>query len=184
MEKIVLLAGTAGQGMQSTGLLLSQAAAKEGKEVCCYRVLSGSRRSGITYCYLTVSDERIGAPERAKCDCVVMNHEECVPYFFNHVLPGGMQCLNSDYCNADIPETGFPTAKVSFSSLAIEAGSVKTMSVVTMGFVNAAVNLVSEENAKAALKEKFGAKPALLEMNIRAYDAGAEAARKFKEANQ
>lgn len=179
MEKIVLLAGVAGQGMQSTGLLLSQAAVKEGKDVCCYRVLSGSRRSGITYCYLTISDDRIGAPERSKCDCVVMNHEQCVPYFFDHVLPGGMQCLNSDYCSKNVPESEVPTAWVSFSHLAIEAGSVKTTSVVTMGFVNEAIGIASERSAKEALQEKFKAKPQLLEINLRAYDAGAKAAREF-----
>lgn len=179
MEKIILLAGAAGQGMQSTGLLLSQAAVKEGREVCCYRVLSGSRRAGITYCYLTVSDDRIGAPERTNCDCVVMNHAQCVPYFYNHVLPGGFQCLNMDYCDKDVPEATAPTAWVSFSSLAIEAGSVKATSVVTMGFVNEAMGIASEKSAKEALQEKFQAKPQLLEINLRAYDAGAKAAREF-----
>ena len=74
---------------------------------------------------------------------------------------------------------GFTQILLPVSEIAVEVGSVRSVNMVMLGAVIAKTKLLKRETIMAVLEETMGRKkPELLEFNIKAFNAGYEAAGK------
>ena len=95
------------------------------------------------------------------------------------VAPGGMLFTNASLVENPGTAEGFTQILLPVSEIAVEVGSVRSVNMVMLGAVIAKTKLLKRETIMAVLEETMGRKkPELLEFNIKAFNAGYEAAGK------
>ena len=102
-------------------------------------------------------------------------YEQCL----HGVAPGGMLFTNASLVENPGTAEGFTQILLPVSEIAVEVGSVRSINMVMLGAVIAKTKLLKRETIMAVLEETMGRKkPELLEFNIKAFNAGYEAAGK------
>lgn len=178
MELSMFLAGVGGQGMQSVGKSLIKAADVSGLEITYSPLYTFEKRGGLSSCYVNIADETIGSPRKEKFDVVVAMDNNTAAQFGPMTKDGGTLVLNSTLVTqAPTVSKKITVIEKPFLDMAIELGSDKVISSVVLGFVAGYTGIIPDlEQVKnvgmAALKKK----PALWDMNVKAFDVGAAAA--------
>ena len=181
MEKSVLMGGFGGQGVQTCGKLLIYTTAEQDMIATFYSQYGGAMRGGTSNCTVITSDEEIGAPNKKNVDYVVAFNIPSFKKFEERIVPGGTMIANSTVISEDMATRDdinyvfFPATQI-----AEDVGNVKTLNVVMLGFFCEYSGMVSTDAAKAVVADKMGKKPALLELNKKAFDIGVAEAKKAK----
>ena len=177
MERSVVFAGFGGQGLLFAGQVLAQAAMDEGREVLWIPSYGPEMRGGTASCTVIISEEQVGSPVVDRPDVAVVLNPPSHAKFARTVAPNGVIVTNSTLVDAragrdDVSEIALP-----LSELAAAAGDPRLVSVVALGVVAARTGLVLPISVHRALTEIVGRKrPAILEADLAAFDAGLRAA--------
>ena len=177
MERSVIFAGFGGQGLLFAGQILAQAAMDEGREVLWIPSYGPEMRGGTASCTVIISEEQVGSPVVYRADVAVVLNPPSHAKFARTVAPNGVLVTNSTLVDArsdrdDISEIALP-----LSELAAVAGDPRLVSVVALGVVAARTGMVLPTSVHRALVEIVGRKrPAALEADLAAFDAGLRAA--------
>ncbi len=177
MERSVIFAGFGGQGLLFAGQILAQAAMDEGREVLWIPSYGPEMRGGTASCTVIISEEQVGSPVVDRADVAVVLNPPSHAKFARTVAPNGVLVTNSTLVDArsdrdDISEIALP-----LSELAAVAGDPRLVSVVALGVVAARTGMVLPTSVHRALVEIVGRKrPAALEADLAAFDAGLRAA--------
>lgn len=91
----IILAGFGGQGILTSGKILIDIAAREGKNVSWTSSYGAEMRSGTASCSVVISDEEIGSPYPTKLDILVVMNEPSYEKFIGDVRDGGYVLINS-----------------------------------------------------------------------------------------
>lgn len=80
MDKAVkiALAGEGGQGVQSVAMILTEAAAMEGKEILYIPNFGVEQRGGVSIAFVQIGDQKIGAPKFKTGDIVIALSDRAV----------------------------------------------------------------------------------------------------------
>jgi 2-oxoglutarate ferredoxin oxidoreductase subunit gamma len=177
MERSVIFAGFGGQGLLFAGQILAQAAMDEGREVLWIPSYGPEMRGGTASCTVILSEEQVGSPVVERADVAVVLNPPSHAKFAHTVAPNGVIVTNSTLVDArsgrdDVSEIALP-----LSELAAAAGDPRLVSVVALGVVAARTGMVLPTSVHRALVEIVGRKrPAILEADLAAFDAGLRAA--------
>lgn len=180
MELTMFLAGVGGQGMQSVGKSFIKAADAVGLNITYSPLYTFEKRGGLSSCYVNVSDKRIGSPRKEKFDLVMAMDNVTAAQFGFMTKHGGALVLNSTLVT-EIPEIS-SDVKIHtqpFLDMALELGSEKVISSLALGYIAQLSGLFSDinivlETGMSSLKKK----PALWEINEKAFRLGVSAAKK------
>lgn len=181
MERSVLMGGFGGQGVQTCGKLLIYTTAEEDKIATFFSQYGGAMRGGTSNCTVITSDEEIGDPNKTYVDYVCAFNVPSFRKFESRIAPGGTMIANSTVIDEsmetrdDINYVYFPATRI-----AEDLGNLKTLNVVMFGFYCEYSGMVSVETAKSVVEKRMGKKPALLELNKKAFDTGVAEAKKAK----
>ncbi len=178
MQNEVQFAGFGGQGIMLIGKILAHAAMEEGYEVSWVPSYGPEMRGGTAYCTVVISDQPIGSPVIKNPRHLVAMNRPSLEKFSPAVQAGGTVFINGSLIPVgsgrdDVDELNVPVVEI-----AKELGNVKTANIIALAAFVARSGIVSMDALKASVKEEFSQKQKLIPLNMKAIEAGIEAAKK------
>ena len=170
-----MFSGSGGQGSALMAKLVCEGAMRENLKVVMTQTYGIEQRGGDSTAFIIISDEAIGSPIVENDATIAVALSQCL----HGVAPGGMLFTNASLVENPGTAEGFTQILLPVSEIAVEVGSVRSVNMVMLGAVIAKTELLKRETIMAVLEETMGRKkPELLEFNIKAFNAGYEAAGK------
>jgi len=178
MHQGIRISGFGGQGVISAGVLLAQAGLLENKHVSWFPAYGAEMRGGTANCSVVISSDEVATPVVSRPETVIVMNEPSLAKFKPMVKPGGLMIINSSLVNSKPKRTDIKVIYVQCNKIAEELGTTKIANMVALGAFSGATGAVSIEAISKALTKVFKrAKPEIIELNVKALQKGAEAAR-------
>lgn len=174
MLQELIFSGIGGQGAQSIGKLLANAAHKEGKEIMWRPAFRGQMRGGISNCIITISDEPITFPITNQYDAAIVLNGPALKHYEPLVKKGGIlvwECTNTREAvtRDDIQIYGIPAYRIALDELK----NAKVMNMIMLGVLLNIYPLVKKETVIAELRETIPARHHdLLQLDEQAIELG------------
>ena len=173
MEITVFVAGSGGHGIQNLGKTLVQAALLNNKLATCYPRYGIEKRGGYSSCYLVFSDEEIGNVKKSRSDVVIVIDQRAFNMFAKTVKPGGCLVVNSSTIKSGETPDGCRRIDYPIIDMALELGNLKATSTLIVGLICGIPGLFEDKDAvRKSIEDKWASKPAVLDMNLKAFDEG------------
>ena len=173
----VRLAGTGGQGAILAGILLAEAAIRDGKNVAQTQSYGPEARGGASRSEVIISDGEIHYPKVIQAHITLCMSQEACDRYGSQMRQGGLLILDADHV------TRAPTTRavrVAMTDLARKvAGREIVANVVGLGVLVGLTGIVSREAIEAAIRERVPR--GTEEVNLKALAAGLEAAERVRE---
>jgi len=170
MKKQIIIAGFGGQGVQSLGMFIAYSAIKINLEVTFLPSYGPEMRGGTSNCSVVVSDKPVASPIIASPDIVIAMNKPSLFKFEGKVAKGGSIIVNGS--DDKVARTDISAQYLDANALALKAGNIKTANIVALGAFTKLSNLFDAETVKSVIREKFAKKPALVDINLLAFDLG------------
>ena len=173
----IILSGFGGQGILFLGKMIALAGMIDGKEVSWIPSYGPEMRGGTANCSVVVSDRRIGTPVVTRPNVLVAMNRPSLEKFESTMQPGGHLLINKTLIEIPHTRQDIDVTYLEITGLAGELGNPRLANVVALGGLIGRVGLVSRDAVIEALKKELsGKKAALLDLNLKALDAGQQAA--------
>lgn len=167
----VILAGSGGQGLVLSAIMLAEAALLEGRNVAQTQSFGIATRGGLSLAEVIIDDGEIVFQQVRRPDAVLALTEEAarkyepwtaqgVPLFYDSTLAGGRRGAQAH---------GHP-----FTQLASDLGSVASVNILALGTVVARTGLVRLSSLQQVVQRRFRGAAAAL--NLKMLAAGGELA--------
>ncbi|GAB4431109.1 MAG: 2-oxoacid:acceptor oxidoreductase family protein [Anaerolineales bacterium] len=173
MQKEIIIAGFGGQGVLFAGQVLAYAALDTGKEVTWIPSYGPEMRGGTANCTVVVADEEIGSPLVQNPPAVIALNLPSFDKYESLVQPGGVLVVNESMIDRKAQRDDITVIYVPGNEVAEEAGDRRLLNMVMVGALLAAFDVLSIDDAKAALKAHLPARhQKLIPNNFAAMDKG------------
>ncbi|MCB2189521.1 MAG: 2-oxoacid:acceptor oxidoreductase family protein [Deltaproteobacteria bacterium] len=180
-----IFAGFGGQGVLLMGYLWALAAMEEGKNVTYLPSYGAEVRGGTANCTVVVSEEEIASPVASSPDFLVVMNNPSLMRFANMVAAGGTILANSSLVHDRVNREDLAEVRLAVNDLAHELGEDRSANVVMLGALAQVSGAVSLDTLKESLaRTGLGKKPPVLELNRKALEVGAEAARRVMQGEK
>jgi len=168
----VRLAGTGGQGAVLAGILLAEAAVRDGKNVTQTQSYGPEARGGASRSEVVISDDEIYYPKVLNADITLcMSQEACDRYGWQ-MDRGGLLIVDSDHVQR-VPT--LRALRVPLTTRAREAtGREVVANVVGLGLLAGLTGIVSRQSLEEAIQARVPR--GTIELNLKALAAGFELA--------
>lgn len=168
----VRLAGTGGQGAILAGIILADAATREGKNVVQTQSYGPEARGGASRSEVVISEDEIDYPKVLEPDITLCMSQEACDRYSEQTREGGLLIVDADLVSR-APTTR--AVRVRLTSLAQDvADRAITANVVALGLVASLTGIVSRQSLEEAVRAR--APQGTAEINLRALTAGYEEA--------
>jgi 2-oxoglutarate ferredoxin oxidoreductase subunit gamma len=171
MEKSLIIAGFGGQGVMLIGKTLGYSANDMGKNATFFPAYGTEQRGGTANCTVIISDEEIGCPVCETFDTIIAMNEPSFVRFAPALKEGGEIIINSSLVSSR-PEGGVKFYEVDSAAMANEIGNPKVANMVILGAYVAANDQLDLNEVKNMVKKSLGSKTELIDLNMKAIDAG------------
>ena len=176
----VKISGTSGQGIISSGDILTYACARKGYYVTTYRAFpSEIRGDGKCYYSLRISEEK-ALTVSPETDILISLDDMTVFEGLSQLAPDGVVIYDSDVIKEEIKvNDGIIVYPVPITTIATEVSVAQARNMVALGVaVELAKNLHLEEQIVKDIERRYKAKPqSVIDSNIKAFQAGVEFAK-------
>ena len=179
MEDTILIGGIGGQGVMVFGQLLCYTATETtDKYVTYFPSYSMEKRGGTADCYVTISDDPIGAPKAEKSSYVVVLSDPAMNKFQNTLLPGGTLFVDSSVCTLKTNRTDINVVEVPARDIARKIGDIRIANLCMIGAFIGYTDVLPPEKVLATALKKVGEKhPEFNALNETAFYKGMELGR-------
>jgi 2-oxoglutarate ferredoxin oxidoreductase subunit gamma len=164
----VILAGSGGQGLILSGILLAEAAMHEGRNVVQTQSYGIASRGGLSLAEVIVDDDEIVYQQVRRPDCVLALSEEAAKKFGGWATQG-VPVLYDDTLVAARDGGGFIGRP--FTQAASDLGGAGSVNILALAAVAALTGVVRIASLEALLRGRFGG--AALDLNLKMLSAGA-----------
>ncbi len=168
----IRLAGTGGQGAILAGILLADAAIRDGKQVTQTQSYGPEARGGASRSEVVISNTEIYYPKVIQAHITLCMSQEACDRYGSQMYPNGLLILDADNV------TRAPTTRairVPMSTLAQEVtGRAIVANVVGLGVLVGLTGIVSREAIEAAVQDRVP--KGTEKINLKALAAGFDAA--------
>ncbi|MBO9370361.1 MAG: 2-oxoacid:acceptor oxidoreductase family protein [Chloroflexi bacterium] len=173
----IRIAGTGGQGVILAGILLAEAAVRDGKKVVQTQSYGPEARGGASRSEVIISDQEVDYPEVLEADILLCMSQEACDRYAGKLKKGGMLILDTVYVHrAPLVRA----VRVPITELARQAtGREITANIVALGLLAGLTAVVSRESLEAAVRAR--APRGTTEINLKALAVGLEQARSNRE---
>jgi 2-oxoglutarate ferredoxin oxidoreductase subunit gamma len=179
MQNDVVCAGFGGQGVLLIGKVLAYAGMKAGKEVSWLPSYGPEMRGGTANCTVVISDRPIGSPVIKHPRSLIAMNLPSLDKFEPMLRPDAFLLINTSLVNREPSRDDLKVLKVPANTIAIEEGNPRAANMVALGAYIGGTGIVEPEVVEDILKQEFGRKQQVLEVNLKAfrrgYDLGVEA---------
>ena len=168
----IRLAGTGGQGAILAGIILADAAIRDGKNAVQTQSYGPEARGGASRSEVVISAGEIDYPKVLEPDITLCMSQEACDRYSTQRRENGLLILDTDHVSR-APTTR--AARIPLTSLARKVtGRTITANVVALGVLGGLTHIVSRESLEEAVKAR--APEGTAEINLKALAAGYEAA--------
>lgn len=173
----IICAGFGGQGILTTGILISYGAFKNGKKITWYPSYGSEMRGGTANCTIKISDEDIASPYAKELDVLLAMNGPAIDKFEERIKPGGYLFVNASIVEDDRKyRDDINVIKVDTVELAKKAGNPKGENIAMIGAILKVTKMLTLEQFESSIikyftdkgKEKFN------DANIAALKTGYE----------
>jgi Pyruvate/2-oxoacid:ferredoxin oxidoreductase gamma subunit len=169
----VKLAGAGGDGAQTAALLLARAAINEGFDATHIPSYGPESRGGTSYADVRMAEGEVLSPACPNPHLLVAFNAPSLARFGPAVVPGGVVVYDrSVIAEAPALDPSIRLVAARCSDTAAELGKPMVKNIVALGALQAATGLFPPETFHAVLRQVLGKKAELLELNVRAFEAG------------
>ena len=172
----IRLAGMGGQGMVLAGIILADAAIRDGKNAAQTQNYGPEARGGASRSEVVISDEQIDYPEVTEADILLCMSQEACDRYYGSLRKNGLLLIDTTYVKRT------PTAQAvggAFTTWALETTDREvTASVLALAFLASLTDLVSRPALEEAVTGRTP--PGTAELNLKAVARGYMAAEEFK----
>ena len=155
MLKEIICAGFGGQGIITTGILISYCAFETGSQFTWYPSYGAEMRGGTANCTIKVSDEEIASPLAKEIDILVGMSGPALDKFEGALRPGGYLFVNSSLVKNRKYREDINVVEVDTEELAREADNPKGANMVMIGAIVKHTGIMSLEGTGAAIDKYF-----------------------------
>jgi Pyruvate/2-oxoacid:ferredoxin oxidoreductase gamma subunit len=143
MERVLLMTGIGGQGIQLAAQVVARAALAEGREVQLFGSYGGMMRGGNTEATLVVADGPIEAPPTvSEAWSAILMHHDYSESTVGSLGPGSVAFVNSTVFEGQLDRGRYLVVDVPATELAIGVGNIVAASMVMVGAYAAGTGLV------------------------------------------
>ncbi|GBC76421.1 NADH-dependent phenylglyoxylate dehydrogenase subunit gamma [bacterium HR07] len=174
--KQIQLTGAGGQGLVLAGIILAEAAMRDGKNVAVAQSYGPEARLGASKAEVIISTEKIAYPQVTQPDILLCLSQEAFDRYFSAV--GERVLVVVDATHVQVPTLGrdniyrLPLVRAA----AERVGNRLVANVVALGALNALTELVSWESLQHAVERRTPQK--YREQNLRALEVGRQLVQK------
>ena len=176
MLKEIICAGFGGQGIITTGILISYCAFETGSQFTWYPSYGSEMRGGTANCTIKISDEEIASPLAKEIDILVGMSGPAIDKFVGSIRAGGYLFVNSSLVKDKTYRDDINVIMVDTDELAKEANNPKGANMVMIGALVKHTGIMTLEGCGAAIDKFFTehGKAKFNEANQRALKLGYE----------
>lgn len=175
VQKEIRLSGSGGQGLILAGIILAEAAIKDGKNSIQSQSYGPEARGGASKAEVIISDDIINYPKVRECEIMLaLTQTACDKYLCKLksngilILDNGVETPNRN----DINIYRLPIIDTATN----EIGRTMVANIVALGALNGLTNVVTTESLKAAILNRVPR--GTEEMNEKAFNTGLEMTKK------
>lgn len=173
----IRLAGTGGQGIILAGVLLAEAAVRDGMNVVQTQSYGPEARGGASRSEVIIDDKDIDYPKVIEADMMLCLSQEACDRYSGRLRKNGLLIVDADFIRR-APTTR--AVRVSLTRTAEQkAGERLVANVVGLGVLAGLTQVVSRESLEKAIRARVPKHTT--EMNLKALAAGYEIAEPIKE---
>lgn len=169
MKSELIFSGIGGQGTILMGKMICTAAAKKGYYVTLSPAYGQEKRGGRASCQVVISEE-MSSMILSEADTILVMDEKSLKDYEKKVKTGGTLIINQSMITTEVQRKDINVIKIPFTEIATEIATVKSANMVALGSVLKTLTIVTLEDIKEVIKIKM--KPALVEQNMKALEAG------------
>jgi 2-oxoglutarate ferredoxin oxidoreductase subunit gamma len=178
MYQGLIMAGFGGQGIISGGIMLAYSGMMDGLNVTFFPAYGAEMRGGTANCSVVISTDPVASPVVGNPDTVLIMNEPSLAKFEPMLKPGGRLFLNTSLVNSKPKRTDIEVIPIAVNDIAEELGSIKCANMVMLGAYAQKSGAIKLETLKNNIKKVYPrAKEALIDMNKKAIEKGAAAAK-------
>ncbi len=165
----VILAGSGGQGLVLSGIMLGEAAILEGNVVAQTQSYGIASRGGLSLAEVIIDRQEIIYQQVQAPDIILTLTEEALEKFAPYADKGVMIFYDTTLAKARTGEnlTGYP-----FTQIASDLGNVGSVNILSLGAMITALPMVKTESLARVIRKRFKGKA--LELNLQMLQAGAD----------
>jgi 2-oxoglutarate ferredoxin oxidoreductase subunit gamma len=165
----VILAGSGGQGLVLSGIMLGEAAILEGKVVVQTQSYGIASRGGLSIAEVIINQEEIIYQQVQEPDIILTLTEEALEKYLPYAEKQVALFYDSTLAKARPAAclTGYP-----FTRIASDLGNLGSVNILSLGAMVAKIPMVKKESLIRVIQKRFKGKA--LEMNLRALEAGSD----------
>jgi 2-oxoglutarate ferredoxin oxidoreductase subunit gamma len=154
----IVFAGFGGQGVLTSGIIVSEMALEDGKNVTWMPAYGPTMRGGKAYSVVKYTDGDLGGPDMEEIDILVAMNQPSLEYM-QYMKDGGLVILNSDNVSDSVViDSKYQSVRVPCMELAQQVKNPKAANIVAIGAMIKKCGLFDPEKAKTVLKQTFEAK--------------------------
>ncbi|BCV25581.1 2-oxoacid:acceptor oxidoreductase family protein [Gelria sp. Kuro-4] len=165
----VRLSGEGGQGLITAGIILAEAAIRDGYNVVQSQSYGPESRGGASRAEVIIADGPIGYPKVRRADLLLAMAQQAWEKYGPQVKPDGRIIVDSDLVQATAPGCAlfaFPVTRVARETVGREI----VANIVALGLVTGVGQVVSEEAIRKAVLRRVP--KGTEELNMQALEAG------------
>lgn len=175
MHKEIRLSGTGGQGLILAGIILAEAAVRDGHEVIETQSYGPEARGGASRAEVIIADEAIDYPKVGVADVVLVMSQEACDRYASQVKPGGLVVVDETNVKSVPDMAGARVVRLPITDIARhEVGRQVTANMVALGALVGIASLATPEAAERAVRERVP--KGTEELNLKAFRFGMERA--------
>ena len=165
----IILAGTGGQGLILSGIILAEAAILEGKNVVQTQSYGIASRGGLSLAEVIVDEEEIIFQQVRKPNCVLALTEEATKKYESWAAKGVTVLYDSTLAAS---RSGANFVGLDFTRRASDLGNAGSVNILALAAVAAFTRVVKIASLESLLKKRF--RGAALELNLKLLAVGNE----------
>lgn len=180
----IRLSGSGGQGLITAGVILAEAALRDGKEVVQTQMYGPSARLGASRSEVIISDHEIAYPEVTDLDFLLCMSQEAFEKYVPQANADTRILVDATRVGVDPVQSDHPERlwEVRITGVAQELGNKVVANVVALGVLNASEQIVAPESLRAAVRRRVPDR--FRALNEEALDAGMSLGRSPEQASE
>jgi 2-oxoisovalerate ferredoxin oxidoreductase beta subunit len=176
-EERLKIAGFGGQGLLFLGRLLAEAGMRADRQVSWLPSYGPEMRGGTANCHVNISRTPIGSPLVSVPTVLIAMNKPSLEKFESEVVRDGLIIYDSSLIDQPPARGDVEVIALPATEMADKIGSAKSANMVALGALIGKTNLLDRDAVIESMRA-MTKKAELLEVNVRAIDAGIEFARK------
>lgn len=172
----IKIAGFGGQGLLFLGRLLAEAGMLQGYHVSWLPSYGPEMRGGTANCHVNISTEPIGSPLVSNPSILIAMNQPSLVKFEPELTSGGLIIYDSSLIDKAPTRDDVAVVALPATAMADTLGNSKAANMVALGALIGVTNMLSQAGLSKAV-DKTTKNRALLDLNLKALDAGLQFAR-------